>query len=111
VQIINNAKVEVFPPQHTTNFLLHSVLHMGNADLVLIVNPFITPWPTYNLRTKRDLTVNVADEVEHMVSGTVLVVVEDGKHISRLDVSLIYCTRKKGDTTGSAGAYVADALD
>jgi hypothetical protein len=48
--------------------------------LVLIVNPFISPRPSCNMHTKRDLTVNATDEVEHMVSGAVLVVVEDDKH-------------------------------
>jgi hypothetical protein len=84
---------------------------MGNSGLILIVNPLITPRLTCNLRTKRDLTVNAEDEVKHMAGGAVLVVVEDGKHVSHPNVSLIYCTREKGDTTGSAGAYVADALD
>jgi hypothetical protein len=87
-----------------TNLLLYLVPQSGNASLILVVNPFITPQPSCNMWTQRDHTVNVVDEVEHMVSGTVLVVVEDGNHVSHLKVSLIYYTREKGHSTGSAGA-------
>jgi hypothetical protein len=79
--------------------------------LVLIVNPFITPRSSYNLHTKRDLTVNVADEVEHMVGGAMLVVVEDSKHESCQKVSLIYYTLEKGHTTRSPSVEVAHPLD
>jgi hypothetical protein len=97
--------------QQTTNLLWHSIPHTGNVGLILVMDPFISPRPTCNQQSNRDLTVNAADEVEHMVSGAVLVVVEDAKHVSRLKVYHIYCTREKGNTTGLTGAYVADARD
>jgi hypothetical protein len=86
------------------NLLLYSVPHSGNASLVLVVNPFITPQASCNLWAKRDLTINTADEVQHMVGGVVLVVVEDDEHVSCLKVSLIYYMLEKGHTTRSTGA-------
>jgi hypothetical protein len=103
VPLINDALVDVYPPQHMTYLLLYSVPHSGNAHLILIVNPFIHPQPSSNMRTKKDLTVNTVDEVEGMVGGAMLVVVEDGQHVSCLKVSLICCTCEEGHTTGSAG--------
>jgi hypothetical protein len=39
-----------------------------------------------------------------------LVVVEDGQHVSHRKVSLLYCTCEECRTTGSAGAYVTHPL-
>jgi hypothetical protein len=104
VQLINDVLVDVFPPQHTTYLLLYSVLHLGNARIILIMNPFIYPQPSSNMFAIRDLTINAADEIENMASGAVLVVVEDGQHVSRLKVSLIYYTSEECHSIGSAGA-------
>jgi hypothetical protein len=111
VQFINDVMVDVFPPQHMTYLLMYSVPHSVNACIIVIVNPFLRPPLSSNLRTKSDLTVNAADEVENMLSGTVLLVVDDHQHVSRMKVSLLYYTCEECRTTGSAGAYVAHPLD
>jgi hypothetical protein len=111
VQLRNNVLVDVFPPQHMTYPLMYLVLHSVNVCIIVIVNPFLYPPLSSNLRTKSDLTVNAVDEVENMLGGTMLVVVDDHKHISRLKVSLLYYTCEECRTTRSAGAYVAHPLD
>jgi hypothetical protein len=92
VQLINDVLVDVFPPQYTTYLLLYSVPHSVDAFIVLIINPFLRPPPSSNLSTRSDLTVNIADEVENMLGGAMLVVVVGSKHVSCLNVSLLYCT-------------------
>jgi hypothetical protein len=51
------------------------------------------------------------DEVENMLGGTMLVVVDDHKHVSSLKVSLLYYTCEECRTTRSADAYVVHPLD
>jgi hypothetical protein len=76
--------VDVFPPHHMTYLRRHSVAHSGNTCLILVVDPVLRPSPSSDLRTRSDLTVDAPDVVENIVGGTVLVVLEDGQHVSRL---------------------------
>jgi hypothetical protein len=94
-----------------TYLLLYLVPYSVNACIILVVNPFLCPPPSSNLRTRSDLIVNTVDEVENMLGSVMLVVVEDGQHVSHLKVSLLYCTCEECHTTRLTSAYATHPLD
>jgi hypothetical protein len=52
--------------------------------IIIVVVSLLHPPPSSDLRTKSHLTVDATDVVENIVGGAVLVVLEDGQHISHL---------------------------
>jgi hypothetical protein len=53
----------------------------------------------------------MSDVVEYILGGTILVVLDDGQYVRRLQVSLLFCPCEKCHTTGMPSANVAHPLD
>jgi hypothetical protein len=82
--------VDVFPPPHTTYLIRNSFANTQNTWFILVAVLVLHPPPCPDLRTKSDLTVHTPDVVENIVRYAVLVVLEDGQHVRRLELSFFF---------------------
>jgi hypothetical protein len=84
VYLVGVVGVDVFPPPHTNYLIRNLVVNTHNTSIILGVVLIVRPPPCSDLRTKSDLTIDMSDVAENIVSGAMLVVLQDSQHIGHL---------------------------